>query len=181
MERQIIKKLYESNREKTPNELYEEYLIKHRQGVVDVYHNVIEPILRDEGVESAILDKIEELIYDHDASKFSDAEWDAYRDYFYDKENHPRSSEAFNHAWKHHQNHNPHHWNYWVLINDVDEPQVQALDMPFEYVIEMLCDWQSAGNHYGNTAYDWYNKNGNRMILSDNTRKIIEKYIGYLK
>lgn len=166
----------------SPDDLYRSYLSKHRDGVRDTYKNIMLPILEDEGIENSILDKIEEAIEDHDASKDDPVEFIAYRNYFYDPEGHPRShSEEFNQAWNHHQKCNPHHWQYWCLINDVDEPQVEPLDMPFEYIIEMLCDWQSAGNHYGNTAYDWYSQQKDKMMLSENTRNIVEKYIEYFK
>ena len=49
------------------------------------------------------------------------------------------------------------------------------MDMPFEYVCEMLCDWSSF--HYVNpesTANNWYNKNKKNMILSDETRELVE-------
>lgn len=163
--------------EKTPDELYEDYLYKHIEGVVDAYNLIIKPILVKDGVDEETLSKIEYLVNNHDASKRDEEEWKAYRDYFYDKENNPRSSEAFNYAWKHHQNHNPHHWNYWCLINDCDEPQIQPLDMPFEYIIEMLADWHSAGSHYGNTANDWYCKQKGKMMLSPKTREILESYL----
>lgn len=178
-ERNIINRLLESSQSstKTPDELYEEYLTKHVQGVQDIYYNTMKPILVGEGIDDDTLSKIEVLIINHDASKRDEEEWNAYRDYFYDKENNPRSSEAFNYAWKHHQNHNPHHWNYWVLVNDCDEPQVQPLDMPLEYIVEMLADWSSAGKYYGNTANYWYNKQKDKMLLSPKTREIIEKYL----
>ena len=176
---QIIKRLYES---KSPDDQYEEYLQTHVQGVHEVYTDVLRPVLEEEGISEDILSKIDYLIDHHDDSKRSPEEWSAYRDHFYDPENNPRSHDLkFNLAWNHHQKSNPHHWNYWVLINDVDDPQVEALEMPFEYVIEMLCDWQSAGHHYGNTAYDWYQKQKSKMILHDNTRKLIERYIKYLR
>lgn len=140
------------------------------------------PILReDRDIDEQFLGEIYQNIKNHDKSKESPEEWEAYRDYFYSPEDNPRTTEAFNLAWNHHQKSNPHHWQYWCLVNDVDEPQVQALDMPFVYVIEMLCDWQSAGNHYGNTAYEWYEKQKSKMILSDATRELVEKYIGIFK
>lgn len=180
-ERYIIKKLYE-NTQGTPDAMYNEYLKKHRDGVSEVYHSVMEPILLEQGVSPSLLHTIEQLIIDHDASKYGEHEFNAYRDHFYDPENNPKSNNVkYDHAWNHHQKSNPHHWQYWCLINDVDEPQVQPLDMPFEYIIEMLCDWQSAGKFYGNSALDWYNKQKNKMILSEHTRDIVEKYIEYLK
>lgn len=161
---------------------YHNYLTKHVEGVHRVFEEIMTPILREEGIPQEEFDDIYAVIKDHDKSKRGAEEFIAYRNHFYDPEGHPRSgSEEFNQAWLHHQNTNPHHWQYWCLINDVDEPQVQALDMPFKYIVEMLCDWQSAGNHYGNTAYDWYEKQKDKMILSENTRKMVEKYIEYFK
>jgi len=160
---------------------YDAYLKKHTEGVRRAFESIMLPLLREENISQEEVDHIQGIIEMHDKSKYGQEEFPAYRDYFYDPEHNSRSSEAFNLAWMHHQNHNPHHWQYWCLINDVDEPQVQALDMPKAYVVEMLCDWQSAGNHYGNTAYDWYEKQKDKMILSENTRKLVEKYIEYFK
>lgn len=172
----------EEDIEDTPTVQYKKYLKKHREGVSRFYETLLKPALLSNGdADEQTLSKIENLIKNHDASKNSSAEFAAYRNYFYDKEKYPRSSEEFNIAWNHHQKNNPHHWQYWILVNDVDKPQFQPLDMPLCYIIEMLADWHSAGNHYGNTAYEWYQKQKNRMLLSDNTRAIVEKYIEYLK
>lgn len=180
-ERNIVKRLLEST-DLTPDQLYEEYLTKHKQGVRESYKKLYDILLTESDLTVEELGEIEELIDHHDEHKYSDEEWDAYRDHFYDPENNPRSNSiAFDIAWNHHQKHSPHHWQYWCLINDVDEPQVKALDIPIKYIIEMLCDWQSAGNHYGNTAYDWYSKQKDKMILSDKTREIVEKYIEYFR
>lgn len=166
----------------TPTVQYKKYLKKHREGVMKFYETLLKPALISNGdADEKTLEKIESLIKKHDASKNSSAEFSAYRNYFYDKEKYSRSSDEFNIAWNHHQKNNPHHWQYWILVNDVDKPQFQPLDMPLCYIIEMLADWHSAGNHYGNTAYDWYNKQKDKMLLSDNTRAIVEKYIQYLK
>ena len=182
----IIRRLFENRRmvedeESSPDSMYRDYLKKHRDGVKSVYFDVMLPILKEEAIDEATLLDIEEIIEVHDLSKDDDVEFIAYRDYFYDSENNPRNTDEFNLAWNHHQKCNPHHWQYWCLVNDVDEPQVQPLDIPFKYIIEMLCDWQSAGAYYGNTAYDWYDKQKSKMILSENTRRIVEKYIQYLK
>lgn len=182
----IVRRLFNKKRriresENTPEDKYKDYLAKHRQGVKDNYYDIMLPILEDEGIDEEVLSRIEELIKIHDASKDDSPEFEAYSEYYYDKKNHSRSSEEYNQAWNHHQKSNPHHWQYWCLINDVDEPQLQPLDMPLEYVIEMLCDWQSAGHHYGNTAYEWYEQQKDKMLLSDNTRELVEKYIIHFK
>ena len=49
-------------------------------------------------------------------------------------------------AWLHHMGHNPHHWEYWI---DIDaEGQIVASKIPYEYVVEMVCDWIGAGMVY---------------------------------
>ena len=137
----IVRRLFENKKficedTTSPDELYHEYLSNHSEGVREAYQNILLPVLEEEGIENSLLESIEKCIDSHDASKDDPVEFNAYRDYFYDKENHPRNSEEFNQAWNHHQNHNPHHWQYWCLINDIDNPQVQPLDMPFEYIAE---------------------------------------------
>lgn len=164
-----------------PDRLYREYLQKHREGVRKCFYETMLPILKEEGISNEMLYKISEIIEHHDESKYSPEEFGPYRDYFYDKEKYPRSTEAYELAWLHHQNHSPHHWQYWVLIQDEDNPRCKALDMPFEYIIELLCDWDSASKHYGNTAYEWWIKQQEHFIMTDYTYNTIAKYIEIFK
>ena len=56
------------------------------------------------------------------------------------------------------------------------------MDMPIIDVFEMLCDWHSFSlKNPESTAYSWYQSNKNKMILSDNTRKLVEKHIDLFK
>lgn len=187
-EREIVKRLresrmYEGSEEEQRNNQYKDYIARHRAGVMRVWKSIMRPLLVEEGIDNATLDLIHDHINCHDESKYRDDEFYAYRDRFYGlKEDYtPEIAKAFDYAWNLHQKRNPHHWQYWCLINDVDEPQVSPQDMPFDYIMEMLCDWQSAGKYYGNSAYEWYQKQKHKMKLSDYTRSIVEKYIVYLK
>ncbi len=65
---------------------------------------------------------------------------------------------AFDRAWNHHQKHNKHHWQYWVLMYDHPELEPEILlDMPDRYRVEMLADWRGAGRAYGNPdTKGWY-------------------------
>ena len=86
----------------------------------------------------------------------------------------------FDVAWLHHQNCNPHHWQYWILRRD--EGKEAVIDMPVKYIIEMLCDRHSFSRKDNNsTAYKWYYSNIDKIKISENTRKIVEKYIGFFK
>ena len=127
----------------------------------------------------------------HDASKFTLRELLPYARYFYgvypDCPNVCRRCPSytgrtlqsvereFNVAWNHHQKHNKHHWQFWVLINDSSDPQVQALPMPERYIREMVADWSGAGKAYGNpNTVDWYYQSKDKQIMHPATRLCIE-------
>ena len=159
---------------------YDEYILQHKSSVKEAFNwlckNTPELFLDEE--QRARVEY--QIVNAHDQSKYSKEEWDAYLNYFYPDENHPKDDNAFDLAWLHHLHNNPHHWQYWILQRDNGE-QV-PLDMPEKYVIEMLCDWMSfSKKNPESTAYKWYNDNKDKMILSENTIKLIEKYIDLLK
>lgn len=56
----------------------------------------------------------------HDLSKFRPSEWSAYVNYFYGDKTDLETDRkaAFDRAWLYHQRRNPHHWQYWVLMED---------------------------------------------------------------
>lgn len=91
---------------------------------------------------------------------------------------------CFVYSWLYHQRRNKHHWQYWAMIED--SGNIRCLDMPSEYVREMICDWRGAGRAQGTNPdggnaelIRYYNKNKSKMYLSDNTRKTLERLIGY--
>lgn len=86
-------------------------------------------------------------------------------------------------AWLHHIHENPHHWQYWVLVNDDPEEGAIALDIPYKYVIEMICDWWSFSWKTGNLyeIFDWYDAHKNHMILSEYTRELVEEILEKIK
>lgn len=119
----------------------------------------------------------------HDWTKFLPREWFPYVAYFYGRggrEAHaksggmyrPGSDFAFDIAWNHHQKRNPHHWQYWLLTRDTDEPQLIALPMPERYVREMVADWIGAGAAQGKPDnWHWYLTNREKMNLHPETRQ----------
>lgn len=151
--------------------LYDEYLYDHINGVKKAYdwmieHNII-PININVNVEA------------HDRSKRDISEYDAYDDYFYGN----RSSKVvkqFNYAWLHHIHSNPHHWQYWVLQHDDESEEI--LEMPENYVIEMICDWWSFSWKSGDLyeIFEWYEEHKG-MKLHENTRKYVEDILNRMK
>ena len=118
--------------------------------------------------------EIKESIDEHDLSKWGDEEYDAYGEYFYGD----KDEEAFNKAWLHHQHFNPHHWQYWLLRED-DGGKPIAIEMPLEYVQEMICDWLafSIKNNDLKEIQKWYDENKKNQILHKKTKKLVEKYL----
>lgn len=162
---------------------YDEYLSLHIHNVQRAWYELLRPYLVEQGMAEEELQEIDFRIDAHDASKLDSEEYQPYAEWFYGE--HPDEGEAkdaFDLAWVHHQNNNEHHWQYWVLIQDTDEPKYLALDMSKPAVYEMLCDWHSfSAKDAESTAYSWYNKNKENMLLSDNTIAIIDSLIDVFK
>lgn len=159
---------------------YDKYLRDHVKAVNDSLELVISYIQKDYGFDVA--KSIIKLCNKHDNSKYEVEEYFPYLNYFYpsDENDEDVVKQDFDAAWLHHQNHNPHHWQYWVLRRD--EGEEVLIDMPVKYIIEMLCDWHSFSRKDNNsTAYKWYYSNIDKIKISENTRKIVEKYIGFFK
>ena len=175
-------------------EQYDEYLDKHCGGVEKGYKWICENLLDSvykllsecAYFEKDSLETLDEIISMHDASKFDDigpygkldGEYTAYAKYFYGGEKTDDVNERFDLAWLHHQHNNPHHWQYWILQNDEDGKKI--LDMPAEFIIEMICDHWSFSWNKGDLheVFNWYKKNKDKMIMSDKTR---ERYENFLK
>lgn len=119
----------------------------------------------------------------HDKSKFNRDEYDAYDMYFYGGNRSYSVVQNFNLAWLKHIHRNPHHWQHWVLVNDDPDKGSIALDMPYNYIVEMICDWWSFSWKTGNLneIFDWYDEHKSYMILSDNTRNTVERILGQIK
>lgn len=121
--------------------------------------------------------------YAHDSSKYTMTEYDAYDAYFYGGKRSEKVEEDFKRAWLHHIHRNPHHWQHWVLINDEPNEGTIALEMPYEYVVEMVCDWWAFSHKSGNLyeIFDWYDKHKSNMILHKNTRENVEDILAMIK
>lgn len=118
----------------------------------------------------------------HDLSKLLPSEWTPYVRTFYEPDGSRRYEEtpAFDEAWKHHQNRNKHHWQYWVLTRD--EGGAKTLEMPEQYVREMVADWVGAGAAQGKFGtFGWYNVNRGKMMLHPRTRKAVENLMAWVR
>lgn len=120
-----------------------------------------------------------DIIIRHDESKTDYEEYNAYDMYFYGAHRTKDVKDEFNKAWLHHIHNNPHHWQHWVLVNDDPEEGSIALDIPYRYVVEMICDWWSFSWKTGNLGeiFNWYENHKAYMILSNHTRELVEELL----
>lgn len=108
----------------------------------------------------------------HDLSKFSRAEFSPYARKFFGGE--PRCP-AFGGAWQHHQDHNDHHWQWWVNP-ETGEPARMSDDA----CVEMCCDWIAMAKGDRGAAMEWFRKNEGTMKLHPDTRQRALEVIAYL-
>ena len=159
---------------------YDNYINQHVENVL----NAAEWLRRNIDLDiPPMIDGHRTGLFNHDQSKWEKEEYDAYDAYFYGGRKTKEVKKTFNYAWLHHIHNNPHHWQYWVLINDDPEDGTVALDIPYRYAIEMICDWWSFSWSDGNLyeIFDWYNKHKDRMILSKNTRELVEDILDQIR
>lgn len=127
----------------------------------------------------------------HDLSKFGITEFVSSARYFQGNRS-PIEAEkgaiGYSLAWQHHKGHNPHHWEYW--IDNVGTYKNTPIKIPYEYVVEMLCDWVGAGIVYSKQKCDYtkpyaeplayYNKCKPERIFDEETQSLIEYFLGII-
>lgn len=160
---------------------YDQYLIKHKANVKKGFNWLRENTPDLFGNDS---DGIEwQVCLSHDQSKTEQDEYNAYDAYFYGTNKSFSVVQEFNKAWLLHIHRNPHHWQYWVLINDDPEEGNVCIEMPYVYVIEMICDWWSFSWDKGNLKeiFKWYEDHKDYIKLHKNTRKIVEQILSRIE
>lgn len=175
---------------------YDAYLSQHNMNIFHGFHwfknnipEVFDP-LKELWYDAAALDRKKVLdlfakqLATHDQSKYSTKQYKPYDDYFYgEKEKTIELCESFNGAWLDHIHKEPHHWQHWVLINDDIDYGLKALDMPYNYILEMILDWWSFSWNTSNLSeiFDWYEKRKYYICFSQETRKTVEHILDLMK
>ena len=155
---------------------YDAYLEKHkenvRKGYIWLRTNL--PKLFDGKPNSSW-----EIDFKHDSSKSNPDEYTAYDAYFYGGNRSYAVVEAFRRAWLLHIHRNPHHWQYWILINDDPGEGEVLLEMPFNYIIEMICDWWSFSWQKGDLSeiFNWYDEHSTYIKLAPKTKETVENIL----
>lgn len=158
---------------------YDLYLQKHRNNVYKAYAWLADNL--PEVIEN--VDAGWQIEFNHDTSKNEKDEYEAYDAYFYGGNRSYAVVLEFRLAWLLHIHRNPHHWQHWVLINDDPEKCEIVLEMPYNYIVEMICDWWAFSFAKGNLTeiFDWYDKHSKYIKLEENTRKTVEDMLGKIR
>lgn len=162
---------------------YKEYIDNHVLNVqkawIDMKNNqeaieIIENFIPNTNIDT-IINLVDLLVQNHDSSKYSREEFDAYRKYFYpiSPEEKEKCKDEFDAAWKHHYMNNMHHWDYWYYSGNMDS-------MPMHFVIEMICDWKAMEYAGYDSTVKWYEDNKNDIHLGDRQREFTENLIRIL-
>lgn len=165
---------------------YDQYLVNHKASVGTAYQwfktNMPE-FVQQSLVGGMTLGELEhQILIAHDSSKTMFDEYPAYDRHFYSDSPKDKTQEEFNLAWLRHIHRNPHHWQYWILANE-DLGDAPALEMPQNYVLEMLCDWWSFSwrNYEPDRIFEWWDRHKDKMILHQKTRDLIHETIWTMK
>lgn len=155
-------------------EQYTDYIDSH---VANVYKAWKES--ENSGIFSSLLDHMDQVqvsslvknILDHDRSKYSKEEFEAYRKNFYpitegEKE---LNKKHFDKAWDHHYTNNLHHWQGWV-----DHSTGFAKPMDDIYILEMMCDWIAMGYYNKNTPNQYYEQAKSTINFHPETKDKVE-------
>ena len=123
----------------------------------------------------------------HDWSKFF--LWRSYNNIFFGD----KSMDAeFERTWLYHQNHERHHWEYWIPRSshnrtDATMERIAPVAMPERYVREMVADWMGAGRAYvgrypnpGNWTWLIANEERIKKNVHPETWRLVQKVIAEL-
>lgn len=123
----------------------------------------------------------------HDLSKFSPTEfWESVHWYqgTYSPINACKAVNGWSAAWMHHKGRNRHHYEYW---QDNFDQGGHAVEMPFRFKKEMLCDYLGAGRaYYGKDfTYEkelewWREKSAKPLAMHPEDRKFIDCWMRVL-
>ena len=156
---------------KLKREEYTEYINNHISNVKIAFDRYGEILAKKLNVPLSLLKQNIEL---HDNSKFSEEEFEAYRQYFYPCSFEEKDERKFNIAWDHHYQNNKHHPEYWVFNNELQE-------MPNIWIAEMLLDWEAMSINFKDNTYDYYIRTRDKKPFHYTTLEKLDNIIEIFK
>jgi len=159
---------------------YDQYLANHKSNVKKGFDWIRDNL--PELIKTGF-DFERQMGLNHDHSKTERDEYEAYDAYFYGGNKSYSVVQDFNKAWLLHIHRNPHHWQYWVLINDDPQEGEILIEMPYNYIVEMICDWWAFSWAKGNLneVFPWYEEHKDYIQLHSSSRLAVEGILSLIK
>ena len=161
---------------------YDQYLARHRANVKRGFDWLSENL---PGLMTNTLTAGWNTEFAHDQSKNEPDEYEAYDAYFYGNNRSYEVVQRYQRAWLLHIHRNPHHWQHWILIHDdMEDGELETvLEMPYDYIIEMICDWWSFSWQSGNLyeIFKWYEEHSKYIKLAQTTKITVEYILDNMK
>jgi len=151
-------------------EKYKAYVDEHIENVKKVWTN-LQPFMK---IDESTFYSINSIIQEHDKSKYLPEEFQPYRNNFFTADDERKIPEEFDYAWVHHIANNPHHWEHWVTFT---KGNPDPCGMPFNYVVEMLCDWTAMSYKFNNVPSEWFEQNKQNIIIHEITLSTIQAWL----
>lgn len=123
-----------------------------------------------------------QLLYTHDNSKWTAAEFPGYAMHFKGG----GAPDEFAKAWLHHIHYNPHHWQHWIFSDGYTpkESSVESgiIEMPRDYALEMVADWMGASRAYTGSwdMADWLSSNIPKIRVHSKTATLLREILNGL-
>lgn len=160
---------------------YMEYLANHKQNVIIAWGELKKAVAGIKLFQNhEILIQMENRVYCHDESKYSEEEFLPYRQHFYPVEGEDIDPNAFEKAWELHYRRNPHHWQYWVNENGEFYSGYSITEKICAY-LEMICDWQAMSYVKGGSALQYYNDKKDKIKIDPNWIPFVEEVLDCLE
>lgn len=122
----------------------------------------------------------------HDLSKFGPAEFLRGVKYYQGNKS-PNDAErretGVSKAWLHHKGRNKHHFEYWIDYDLSKNGKMGGLEMPLNYLLEMVCDRIAASKIYLKENYtdaaplEYYKHSKGKGYMHPKTEKQLEKLL----
>lgn len=126
----------------------------------------------------------------HDLSKYSPTEFLVGAKYFQGDRS-PNEMErldtGISSAWLHHKGRNKHHLEYWIDYDPNLDYRMGGMDIPVNYVVEMVCDRIAASRIYQKERYTdaspllYYLNSKEHYIIHPNTAALLEELLTMLR
>lgn len=161
---------------KEQDKMYYDYVLEHINNVKKGFEYFVK---KGNGKVFKLNEKqikdLKNQIDQHDASKFENEEFYPYSDFFFGEKT-EEVKNKFKIAVKLHKSRNSHHPEYWTDKNGIQ-------DMPFDKILEMVCDWWSFGIKQKDyfEIFKFYENNRHKFNFSKQTQTQVDNLLAFIK